>query len=260
MSKKGYEIFDIVILTIIACIIEGVLTYTSNLDIFMAEGFTVSFMIVFALIGIFRWNLKGVIPGVGSCITAIVIQNYFSQTSVDLKGYSTGMIIGSICGMVSLLLMVLFFKFKDKKTIKSFVGYLFLYCGAAFILYILVYSVIWSIIDKVNLIETLFNLIQWNILNYIMSTIVLIIANKQKDFLVDMNEYLIYLHTVPDSIRLRKEINEDDKSSLMNEVNDSDEINDIALLDGGTLSEEQLIELNKTFKEKEGENYGTRKS
>ena len=93
-----------------------------------------------------------------------------------------------------------------------------------------------------------------------MSSVVLIIANKQRDFLVDMDEYLIKLKSIPESARLRKEINEDDDQSLMSEVVGSKDINDIALLDGGTLSEEELIKLNKTFKEKEGDNYGTRKS
>ena len=99
-----------------------------------------------------------------------------------------------------------------------------------------------------------------NLINMVMSAIVIFIANKQRYFLVDMNDYLIYMNTVPDSIRIRKEIHEDKSQSLLSEVVSSDEINDIALLDGGMMSEEELILLNKTFKDKEGDkNHGTTK-
>ena len=135
-----------------------------------------------------------------------------------------------------------------------------MYVVIAYAIYIVAYSIVWGLIDQYNIIDTFKKVAGRNLINMVMSAIVIFIANKQRYFLVDMNDYLIYMNTVPDSIRKRKEIHEDKSQSLLSEVVSSDEINDIALLDGGMMSEEELILLNKTFKDKEGDkNHGTTK-
>ena len=258
MSKKTYMMFDITVFTIIACIIEGVITYMSNMPLFLAEGFTVSLVVLFSIICIFRWNWYGVIPGIFSTIVAIAVQN---TTNSDLvAGYSNGMIVGSLFAILAVNLINLFFKWKSKKVIKESLPLLVMYVVIAYAIYIVAYSIVWGLIDQYNIIDTFKKVAGRNLINMVMSAIVIFIANKQRYFLVDMNDYLIYMNTVPDSIRIRKEIHEDKSQSLLSEVVSSDEINDIALLDGGMMSEEELILLNKTFKDKEGDkNHGTTK-
>ena len=249
MSKRNYMIFDLVLLTIIGSVIEGVLTYASNQVIFLMEGFTVSFVVLFALIGMFRWNWFGVIPGIGTAATQIFIQNQCNGAYQANPSMAAGILSG-ICATVFTCFL---FRVIPKEKMKEKIGFLFLYSGVAFILYSLVYVSVWVIFGKVDFFFAFGKIIGWNLLNYVMASIVLLIANKQRYFLVDMNDYLLYLHNVPESARVREEIQEDKENSVMSEIADSDETNDIALLDGGTLSEEQLIELKKTFEEKEGE-------
>lgn len=254
-------IFDLTLLTIIFCIIEGVLTFLSNQMNFMLEGFSVSFIVLYALIGMFRWNLFGVIPGISAAIVAIVVQNSIGSTAAGDFGYSSGRATGMIVGVVLTVVLLLYLKRLGKKRIKASIPLLCGYTILGYLIYIVSCFVGLLLIDKYEFNVCVKLAISGNLLNMVMSSIVIVVASLQRDFLVDMNEYLIYMNTVPDSIRLRKEINEEKPESLMNEITDSKDINDIALLDGGTLSEEDLIKLNKTFKEKEGENYhGTRKS
>lgn len=256
MTKKSYKLFDLTLLTVIAIIIEGILVFTSNQVKFMVEGFSISFVVLFSLIGMFRWNVLGVFPGIGAAIVGMIFQNSFVKNT-----YSPISMIGCIVGILSNLLLVLYLKKVTKTKIKENFILLIIYAVSGYCLFILFYSLTWGLFDRNLSLKNVFNLVlSRNLLNLFMSTIVLLIANKVKDFLVDMDEYLIRLKSVPESARIRKEINEDNGQSLISEVVSSKEINDIALLDGGTLSEEQLIELNKTFKEKEGDNYGTRKS
>ncbi len=250
-------ILDIVMLTIIGCIIEGVLTFVSNQTTFMVEGFTVSFVVLFALIGMFRWNWLGVVPGLGAALTQILVQNSVNGAYSQNQAMLAGVLGGTLA---TIFTCFMFYKI-PKETMKEKVGYLFLYSAVAFILYILVYVSVWVIFGKVNLFFALGKVAGWRLLDYVMSCVVLLIANKQRYFLVDMNDYLHYLHNVPESARIREEIHEDKENSVMSEITDSDETNDIALLDGGTLSEEQLINLKRTFEEKEGEKKdGIRKS
>lgn len=257
MSKRTYMMLDIAILTIIACVIEGVLTFVSNQTTFMVEGFTVSFVVLFSLIGMFRWNWVGVIPGLGAAVTQILVQNNWNGAYQKNMAMGVALIFATLA---TVLTCFLFKKFK-KERMKENVGLLFLYGGVAFILYILVYVSVWVIIGKVDILFAIKKIVAWRLFDYVMSMVVLLIANKQRYFLVDMNDYLYYLHNVPESARIRKEIHEDKENSVMSEIADSDETNDIALLDGGTLSEEDLINLKKTFEGKEGEKKdGIRKS
>ena len=260
MSKKNYMIFDLTLLTIIFCVIEGVLTFLSNQVNFMLEGFSVSFIVLYSLIGMFRWNLFGIIPGVCSAVVAIVVQNSIGSSAGEFS-YSSGRAIGIVVGVALSCLLLFYLKHFSKKKIKESIPLLCGYVVLGYLIYIVSCFLCLLFIDKYEVNVCVKLAISGNLLNMVMSGIVLVVASLQRDFLVDMNEYLIYMNTVPDSIRLRKEINEDKPEALMNEITDSDDINDIALLDGGTLKEEDLIKLNKTFKEKEGENYhGTRKS
>lgn len=256
MSKQGYKFFDLAMLTVIAFIIEAILVYASNQVKFMAEGFSVSFAILFSLIGMFRWDLLGVVPGIVATIGGIVIQNSFNNGAYDFV--ST---LANIVGVLSTMVLVIYLKKFTKSKIKENILYLILYSIIGYALYISFTSLVWGVFSKdVSIIETFKIMVTRNLLNLLMSSIVLVIANKQKDFLVDMNEYLIKLHSVPESARIRKEINEKEGQSLTTDINSSKETNDISLLDGGMLSEEDLIKLNKHFKEKEGDKYGTRKS
>ena len=257
MSKRSYMILDIVVLTIIGCIIEGVLTFVSNQTTFLVEGFTVSFVVLFSLIGMFRWNWIGVIPGVGAAVTQILVQNNWNGAYEKNPGTSLALVLATIATVGTCFL----FKKIKKTQMKENVGFLFLYGGIAFILYILVYVSVWVIIGKVDILAALGKVVGWRLLDYVMSMIILLIANKQRYFLVDMNDYLYDLHNIPESARIRQEIHEDKENSVMSEIADSDETNDIALLDGGTLSEEDLINLKRTFEGKEGEKKdGIRKS
>ena len=256
MTKKGYKLFDLVLLTVIGIVIECILVFAGNQFKFMVQGFSISFALLFALIGMFRWHAFGVMPGIGAGLAGMFMQNSFIKDAYTLPS-----IVGYVLGVVSTALLVFYLKKISKTKIKENFLYLVLYSVLGYICYIAVYGIVWALLDKnIGIDSTVSILVTRNLLNLLMSSVVLIIANKQRDFLVDMDEYLIKLKSIPESARLRKEINEDDDQSLMSEVVGSKDINDIALLDGGTLSEEELIKLNKTFKEKEGDNYGTRKS
>ncbi len=264
MSKKAYMFFDLIVLSIIACVLEGLVTWICNLRFLVsndAENYVVSlyyvsFIVVFALIGLIRWNLYGLLPGIASSIAHIIVQNNVNNA------YSNGHVIGTISGVCAIGILVLLFKKIPKDKIKQSKGLICLYCLFGNLINILTCAIVWSLIDHTNFLHTLnFGITGGGLSNFFISVVILLIASKSKGFLVDMNDYLIYLNSTPESARIREEMMEEKEHSITAEIQDSSEVNDIALLDGGMLTEEQLIELNNTFKEKEGERAdGTRKS
>ena len=94
--------------------------------------------------------------------------------------------------------------------------------------------------------------IAYDLLNWAVGIVIILLATHQEGMVVDMKSYLLR------QAEEKKRISEAAKAKASNpkinyeELADSGEINEAALLDGGTLSDEDLMGLEKSRREIEG--------
>ena len=93
--------------------------------------------------------------------------------------------------------------------------------------------------------DVLYSYVVWDLLNIVIGCVVFFVALKQKTLVYDMNTYLIEFKKENPTSVIRNEI--DDYHSLESIAEDNDEVSDIALLDGGMLTTEDLKKMNETY-------------
>ena len=236
MSKATFEAIDLIIFTIISAVLEAGILLAYKAFGYM-EGYIVSFAVTLGLISIFRWNWHGIVVPL---VTGIV--------SVFIGGiYDLGLVLSNTLGYLFLLPVLFWFKKKDKKTISKDIGFLLGYFFSGYIS-VEIGRTLCQLIDVRDIAKLgtiLYSYFVIDLLNIGIGLLVFFIACKQKNLVVDMNSYLIELHTKPASADAREE--KKDYLSLESMCDDISEVNDIALLDGGTLSENDLKLLNDTY-------------
>lgn len=241
MTKKKFKILDILFFTLICTITE-----CANIWLFNQFGnyqvFTLSFVPVLGMIAIFRWDAWGIITPTISAVAGIVIRLILKQT------VSTSYAFAYVLSFFSLLICLLLFKKNDKANILSNKKFFFGYYFIGYVALEISKAVIQAI--AVGGFSTLLiKYFSYNLLNITFNFIVFFIACKQGSLVVDMNDYLIKMNKDPSSARMRKESN--DYISLEQIAEKNSDVSDIALLDGGTLNENQLKIMNETYGEME---------
>lgn len=89
-----------------------------------------------------------------------------------------------------------------------------------------------------------------DLLNVLFGLVAFFVASRQPNMVVDMNDYLVAMHSVPSSAYEHQ--NAAKGESLESLADSNDEVSDIALLDGGTMSDEDLRALSQTFNRHQG--------
>lgn len=107
MTKGTYRLIDIAIFSVISIILE--IANLLSFKHFPLEGFSASFVIVLGLIAIYRWNLWGLIVPVSTGIVTVLVS----------KQYQIGYTLAYTVGYLSMGLAAIWFKYKDKSTIKN---------------------------------------------------------------------------------------------------------------------------------------------
>ena len=100
------------------------------------------------------------------------------------------------------------------------------------------------LIGSENYFLLLLNLMPFDLINALISFFVYLLALKQDGFVVDMNDYL---HDLNDIERRKSK-----ESICLDELCEGNEINEAALLDGGTLSTEDLRKMEDDRRKFEG--------
>lgn len=241
MTKKKFKILDILFFTLICSITECV-----NIWLFNQFGnyqvFTLSFVPVLGMIAIFRWNAWGIITPTISAVAGIVMRLILKQT------VATSYIVAYVLSFFALLVCLVLFKNNDKANILSNKKFFFSYYFAGYAALEISKAVIQAI--AVGGFSTLvIKYFSYDLLNITFNFIVFYIACKQGSLVVDMEDYLIKMNKDPSSARMRKETN--NYISLEQIADKNSDVSDIALLDGGTLSESQLKAMSETYGEME---------
>ncbi len=242
MTLKRYRTIDIIIFGIIAIVFELVnyLASTSFKDfklVFM------SYTIVLTIIAMYRWGLRGiVVSALGALSSCLIAKATWNQ----YLAYIFGNVLGVFVGYIIFQYKIGRNKLKEKKIL------LIAYLLVDFSLVILFRSLIISIGSENGFlnefITSLKGLIIQESMSILISSVILLIASIKKSQL--MVEMIGYIKDVQDDKKLgglrelkRSEFYNQDKP--FTEPSEFDESN---ILEGGTLSQEDLDELDEMMK------------
>lgn len=193
MSYKTYKFLDIAILTALAVIAE--VAGIGAVKTFFEPGSPISFILSLALpvvmIIIIRWNYYGLIAAL-----AIGITNHIVLGSSDLSH----LVIYSI-GNLGVAVVFLWLHYRSKEAIRSDWILTTLYYLTGYIGVIVCRSLIAMLFGN-HLLNTMLNMfLQGEFLSIIIGFVVMMIARRQPNFMVDMKTYLLKFHT--------KDVNQD---------------------------------------------------
>jgi len=238
LSKKTFEIVDLAILSLIACVFESVTLWAFN---HFTAMFYISFACVLGMIAIFRWNWAGLIvaplAGMASLMTRAILGMSVSLT-LGLT-YSVGYLGLAVC--------LLFFLKKNKEKMQGNYGAMALYYLAGYFAVELFRALLQ--IPTGELFHSLGLYLLLDLVNILLGLAILFFAIHQKTLVVDMNQYLHRLameKTVNGLSMTAKE------AVRMEEMANNDDLNDASLLDGGTLSDDDLAALQRDRRRMEG--------
>ena len=239
MSKVQFKLLDLFFFSFIGALLECL-----NLWAFsqFSGMYYVSFAVVLGLIAMVRWDWAGVVV---TLITgaASVVFDIATGESVGIEW-----ILANTIGYLPLLLNVFWFKGMKRKPGGKDYGYILGYVLTGFLVTEIGRSLCY-IGSSTSIQSVLLQCVAYDLINFAIGLVVFIIACKQKKLLYDMNTYLVEQHTGNEESRARSE--RDDYISL-EQMAEKDEISDIALLDGGVPTPEDLEKLNEVKKRMEG--------
>ena len=243
MSKRSYEALDLAILTLVASVFEGVCVFLLNKK--STSDFFLSLSAALGLIAIFRWGIAGI--GVAPIAGAVGV-----LVRVFLLGeQSISMWLSYTLGYFGLAVVLLFFMKGNKPKMEGNLGWMALYYGMGCLGMEIVRAL--SNLGNHDFLKNLTLFIAFDLLNIVLGAVVFFLAYAQKTLVVDMNAYL------ERTAKEKKELSEARKAKKANpkinyeELASGSEINEAALLDGGTLTTEDLRELERNRREIEGE-------
>lgn len=238
MSKNAYEFLDLMVLTIIAAVAEclDVYAFTS----FASPVFALSIACVMGLIAIYRWNAFGLVVPVAAGAAGVLTRMLLSQK------VTLGLWLAFTVGYLALGIVLFWFLKKDKSTLNEdkFFKYGYYFSGYIAVEFLRAvcqigngdfFAIVWTYY-ALDLLNVAFGLVIW------------IIACKQPHLVVDMNSYLRQIHSAPSSALVRDEKKDAYK---LEELSEASDVNDAALLDGGTLSAEDLHAMDAPLRKSE---------
>jgi hypothetical protein len=235
MSKKSFKFFDLLVFTLITAAAECIDVYVFNT--FGNQIYALSIACAMGMIAIFRWNAWGltvpVIAGASSVAT-----RYFMGQSVTL-----GLWLAYTVGYLGLAICLVWFLKKDKSTLNEDNGFKFGYYFSGYLAVELLRAL--CQLSAASFWGIALQYFAYDLLNVVFGLLLFLIACKQENFVVDMNAYLIKSHTGPSSAHIR----EQQKDSLkLESLAETDDINEAAILDGGTLSAEDLNKMDEPLR------------
>ena len=101
------------------------------------------------------------------------------------------------------------------------------------------------LIGSENYFALIGNVLSFEIVNLLLSFVIYLIALRQDGLVVDMNLYLLEMQDIRNRVKRREDI-------CVEELCEQGQINEAALLDGGTLSTEDLKDLEDNRRRIEG--------
>lgn len=243
MSKQKFRVIDLMVLTIIATAIEVVSVVAFNVvnvqvgTYRMGQTVSLSLACLVGMIAIFRWNGYGLCVGVIAGLGSLLARMFYSQE------LSIQMWLASSVGYLGLASCLLFIHKRDKKKMVRDKGMMVLYFFIGYLSYELLRILL--LIGSENYFVLIGNVLSFEIVNLLLSLVIYLIALRQEGLVVDMNQYLLEMQDIRNRVKRREDV-------CVEELCEQGQINEAALLDGGTLSTEDLKELEDNRRKLEG--------
>lgn len=242
MSKQTFEALDLLIFTAITAVFEAI-----NVWAFQFFGsnavYYISIAAAMGMIAVFRWNYLGLVVAPVAGAAGVFVRNLMAPDKVTMNLW-----LAMTIGYLGLSVCLLFFIKKSKKELRDSIPWMILY-------YLSGYAAVEVIRALCQIGNGEFFTIAWqyfslDLLNVAFGAALFFIARKQQNLVVDMNQYLIDLHNHADF----QDVEAIKKSSryTVQELAEDDEINDAALLEGSTLSQDDLKKLEADRRRIEG--------
>ena len=238
MSYKSYKLLDLLVLVAIATIADAIDVFAFNA---FSQVYALTVATVIGFIATVRWNAAGLVVAPIAGAGSVAVRMWLGHQP------TLGLWLAYTVGYLGLAVVLLFLtKDKKDKILENrwkvvgiyVIGCLAVDAGRA--LCQIGQGEFWKI--AVLYFAT-------DLLNVVFGIIVLLIAHKQPNLVVDMKKYLIRLSRTPESAT---EHQQQVKENKLSQLTDSyDQANDAALLDGGMLDAEDLHRLDEPLRQAE---------
>lgn len=243
MSLKRYKTMDILVFVVLAAVFEYINYFAStSFDDFKIM--FLSYSIVLSLICIFRWGLVGGVVAMAGGLAACMTSGTTDYTLYI--SYGLGNLIGILIPSFVFIHLIKRDKIKGNKFL------LILYLLFCYVSVIFVRCLILALFQE-NIFDYLLNSIRAEFvmesLSFVISCLILLIASREKgDMVVEMKAYI---KEVQDKKKLGglREIKESPNFNSDRQLTKKNEMDEAYILDGGTLSDKELRELDKMMQE-----------
>lgn len=242
MSLKKYKMVDILVFVVLAIIFE-LANYFATSKIENFKLIFMSYTIVLSLICIFRWGLFGSIVSLAGGITACIVSG--ASNIEQFVAYGVGNLF--------VIIPALIFQYGiGREALKKNKILMLLYLITDFVFVISARCLIISLFHFDSFLDTFVQSIQSEIImesmSLVISVIILLVACRKKGQL--MVEMVSYIKDVQDHMKLGglKEYQESPNFNFDKPYTEEGQFDNGNLLDGGTLSKQQLKELDEMCK------------
>jgi hypothetical protein len=175
LTIRKFMTIDLIVLSVMALVVDIIGYYASKSALVF---FYVSLSIPIMMIAYVRWGIKGISINVLAILVYTVMYQNFDLVPMLLYAVS----------VLSVAMSMIWFKIVKKNHIKDEFLLLTLYYLTGYLALFIIQAVSQLIIS---------NEIQWitltarHSINFLLGWVILFIASKQQDFMVDMNAYLL---------------------------------------------------------------------
>lgn len=236
---------DLAVFTLIACVVEAVNVFAFNLmkvnigKFQFNQVYTLSFAALLGMIAIYRWNAYGLavapLAGAASVLARTILKQ--NVTWNLWLSFTLGYLGLSVC-------LLFFYKreggkivFRDKDRLREDKVNMLLYYLSGYLSVEVLRA--FCQIGSVDYWLLLLNYIAFDLINILFGLGVLLIALKQDGLVVDMESYLLHLNDIKKKLA-GQEFASKNININVEELAEADDINEAAVLDGGTLSNDDL--------------------
>lgn len=216
MSLKKYMILDLVILSVIGCIIEAVGIFAFN-KMLTARIIASAISLLMMMISITRWGWKGLLIAPVLAAATLISGRFFNPHETFKDLYDWRLYISIVLSLLSLSVNMIWFKYIDyKKTFKNW-KYILILCVIDILTSQLVLTLAyWAFAQEFGLLGFL----AWNSCSFILLIVGTFIL-KNQNVLVNVKESLLEKRKQQeDDSNFRMNLPEEDN----NEIKDIDEI------------------------------------
>lgn len=221
MSLKKYMLIDLLILTVIGCIIEAVGVFTVN-KMITATMVASAVSLLMMLIATTRWGWKGLFIAPILAAATIISGRFFNSHENFKALYDWKLYIAIVCSLLSFGVNEIWFRYINyKETFKSF-KFILILSAIDIVASQLVLSLMYFALAQQFL---LLGFLAWNACSFVLLIIGAVVLRKQ-NVLVNVKENLLEMKNQPDDADFRMNLEENEVQDIEDEEEKKEEKGD----------------------------------